>query len=266
MRYSLLLQTRCKLNMVLYNRSQQRRYLEMAVVPIIQKSIELLHINTGIPWWATFTLSTVMVRFSLLPLVRFQLMTSNKLAKAVPELRFLWSLFNQRIKTPNLSAEDKLAAISIFHRGVSACFVLNNISIVELLAYPLANATLFITFVYSLRDMVITKGDLFHMYDGGLFFCRDLTYMDKSFTLPLLSLSASYFALEYSLYGSSGNKVMLTLKDALQSFLVVMIPAVIQLPAGVFFYWIPSHFIGITQTYLLRQENVRKYFLNEPDK
>ena len=268
MRSSLILQSRGKMNLLL---PKQQRYFEIAslsVVPLIQKSIELLHVNTGIPWWATFTLSTVMVRLSLVPLVRFQLITSNKLSKAVPELRFLWTLFSQRVKTPNLSLDDKLAAVSIFRSGVSACFVVNNVSIVELLVYPIANATLFITFIYSLRDMVITKGDFFHMYDGGLFFCRDLTYMDKSFALPLLSMSASYFALEYSMHGSSGkgNRGMLILKDALQSLLVVMIPAVMQLPAGVFFYWIPSHFIGITQTYMLRQEHVRKYFLNEAEK
>eukprot|EP01036_Dinobryon_divergens_P029695 gene29695-38824_t len=268
MRGALILQSRGKINLLLRQRSHQRRYFELAslsVVPVIQKGIELLHVNTGIPWWATFTLSTVMVRLSLVPLVRFQLITSSKLAKAVPELRFLWTLFSQRVKTPNLSLEDKLAAVSIFRSGVSACFVLYNVSIVEMLAYPLANATLFITFVYSLRDMVIMKGDLFYMYDGGLSFCKDLTYMDKSFILPLLSLSASYLALELSLHASNSSKFMLTLKDALQSVLVVSVPAVMQLPAGVFFYWIPSHLIGITQTYLLRQERVRKLFLNEPE-
>lgn len=241
-----------------------RRNIETAspVLSLIQSCIVSLHTNAGIPWWATFGASTLLVRLSLFPLVRYQLLTSNKLMKAAPELRFLWQLFRQKLQNQQLPLSDKIKTFFVFQRGLSACLLLNDVSLFELLAYPLSNMAIFITFVYSLRDMLINHGEEYGMEDGGFLFCRDLSQRDDTFVLPLISISLSYFALEHGLLKSSGKTILL-MKDALQSVVLLLIPFITPMPAGVFFYWIPSHIIGILQTSLLRQKNFRKVIMEE---
>ena len=44
----------------------------------------------------------------------------------------------------------------------------------------------------------------------------------------------------------------MTLKDVFQTLLLMSVPFVTQLPAGIFAYWIPSSLAGILQTYGVR--------------
>ena len=54
----------------------------------IQDCLIALKSGSGMGWVGTFAFSTVLVRASLLPLVRLQVLESRKLAKATLELNF----------------------------------------------------------------------------------------------------------------------------------------------------------------------------------
>eukprot|EP01037_Dinobryon_pediforme_P030582 gene30582-34711_t len=73
--------------------------------------------------------------------------------------------------------------------------------------------------------MVITQGATFNMPEG----------VDYSFP-------------------KTQAKTVLAFKDVIQSTILLMIPFVIQLPAGVFFYWIPSHATGFAVSFLLKRK------------
>jgi YidC/Oxa1 family membrane protein insertase len=64
-------------------------------------------------------------------------------------------------------------------------------------------------------------------------------------------------SLELSLHPH--GKLILYIKDILQSILIFSIPLVIPLPAGIFCYWIPSGMFSISQTLLLRNPAFRKF-------
>jgi membrane protein insertase Oxa1/YidC/SpoIIIJ len=62
----------------------------------IQNGLISIHQYTGLPWWATFAASTVLVRAALLPLARLQIIESRKFAMSVPEISFLVQLLRER--------------------------------------------------------------------------------------------------------------------------------------------------------------------------
>lgn len=222
-----------------------------SVPPLIQTSIEGFHSVIGLPWWATFGVSTVMVRMSMFPLVYSQIVATKKIAAATPEINFLMQLLNKRLKEIKIDdTTERLNVISVFLKGVKSCLTIHGVSVLETLAYPFLNISLFITFVYSLRDMM-DKADL-GIETGGMLWFMDLTEKDPTVTLPLLAVGLSYVALELGFNSRVPGGVLVAVKDTLQCMLLISIPFVAGLPSGVFFYWIPSNLFGIAQLLVTR--------------
>lgn len=199
-----------------------------------------------------------MVRSCLFPMVRYQLVASRKMANAMPEVNFLFQLLRNRLRF--IASSDKAErkkVISVFFKGVKACFVLHDISLGEILVYPLINIGVFISFVYSLREMVVHGNAELGLHEGGTLWFTDLTEKDKTFYLPFTAISLSYLALEIAFANSSGKVIML-LKDVTQSLLLLVVPFTTSLPSGVFCYWIPSSVFGITQSIALKSPIIQK--------
>lgn len=234
---------------------QQRRPIVteslLSITHVIQTSITGLQSVTGAPWWATIATSTVFARASLLPLVRTQIIASQKLSQAMPEIGFLYKLFAQRqneIKTA--STEKRLEVTSVFLKGVDACLKLYDVSKTKIIAYPMVNIAMFMTFIYSVRDM-IANSENYDLLDGGMLWFVDLAAKDSTFILPFTAVSLSYLAIDLAINKNS-PKMMIVLKDFCQSLMVMSVPFVVTLPAGVFCYWIPSSLFAIAQGQLLR--------------
>ena len=229
---------------------------------LVQGGIVGLQSATQLPWWATFGAATVLVRVGIFPLVHRQILASRKLAGAVPELNFLFQLLRQRLKgIPMGQASEQLRVVSIFLKGVGACIKLHGVSPTQILASPLANMAVFITFVYSLRGL-LTGDQSLDLSSAGVLWFPDLTTKDRTFALPLAAAGVSYTALELAFRSSAAvggaARFTLLLKDTFQSLMLLSLPFVLPLPAGVFCYWIPSSLCGITQTLLLRSAAVQR--------
>lgn len=233
---------------------QPARKFELAVVSTVQSAIHSMHILSGLPWWQTFIATTVAVRCGLFPIVRLHFITSRRLSSSFPELSSLYKLLVQRLESSGELGE-KIRTLSIFFKGVKACLSLNNTSFQAIVAYPILNIGLFITFVYSLRNMM--KDTKFSgLQEGGTLWFENLSIKDKTCILPLSALSISYLGLEVSFYGKVALTVLL--KDLFQSLLILSIPFVISLPCGVFMYWIPSSMLGIAGHFALRNSWMQK--------
>jgi len=225
----------------------------MFVPHAIQTGMVGLHDLSGTPWWATIAISTVFVRLSLFPLVRLQILSARKFGAAMPEINFLYQLLVKRQRgMGGAKTRERFHVLSVFVKGVNACLELNDVSKVELVAYPLVNMASFVTFVLSVRDMIVRSED-YEFEAGGLLWFRDLGAQDATFVLPLVALGLSYYALELAFRGGalgSGRPqpTATLLQDAGQSLLLLSAPFVAVLPAGVFCYWIPSSLFAIAQT------------------
>lgn len=230
---------------------------------LIQSTILGIHELTGAPWWATIGMSTILARVTLLPLVRTQVIASKKLSFAMPEISFLYQLLVQRLNGIKVTdATERLRIISVFFKGVNACLKLYDVPKRQLIGYPLINMGVFMTFVYSVRDL-ITHTNNYDLIEGGMLWFVDLSSRDTTFALPLAALGLSYTAMELGFGSANKSEASLLFKDILQSILVLSVPVVSMLPAGVFCYWIPSSIFAIAQSQLIKGPYAQK-LLNLP--
>jgi YidC/Oxa1 family membrane protein insertase len=133
---------------------------------------------------------------------------------------------------------------------------MHDVRLRSLLGVPVLNASLFITVIYSIREMV-ARSVTADIMDGGLWWFTDLSDKDPIMALPLVALGLSYIALDHAL--PEHGRILRSIKDFLQSILLVSTPYVMLLPTGVFCYWIPSSMFMIAQVYVLRNADIRKF-------
>ena len=236
-----------------------------SVTSVIQWSMQGLHDITHLPWWLTYSVSTLIVRISMLPLIRLQMLHSRKLAeKAMPDINLLFKLYQQNMQNlpignnaENIKVKMKLTRTLV--NGVNSCLVLHDISRLKFIAYPLANLSIFATFVYSLRDMVNEGAYATALETGGFAWFSDLTARDSTLLLPFMAVGMSYLSLRLAFGPHIKNgKFALLVMDFFQSIIIISLPFITPLANGVFCYWIPSSVIGIAQIYLLKNPFVIK--------
>jgi membrane protein insertase Oxa1/YidC/SpoIIIJ len=103
-----------------------------------------------------------------------------------------------------------------------------------------------------------------NLYGGGdgsiaaeaVMWIESLADKDPTRTLPLIAMSLTYLGIELSLLNLNGSRILFFLKDLFLTCFILSAPATTALPAGVFFYWIPSSFLAIVQTLALRSPAV----------
>lgn len=237
------------------------------VTEVVQQSLCTAHTLTGMPWWATMASSTVILRVSLFPLIRMQILAFQKLQEASSDLNSLNHLFKTRVKFiqatqtslfSSLEGRNQLLRTAqSYISGLQACRILHEIPVSHILAPPFVNIGIFATFTYSMRKMISAVPSL-GLEDGGMMWFTNLTVPDPTFTLPIVSIVLTSASVHYSLKKSSRKVLMIRyFRNFVQTGLIVSIPFVIQFPAGVFCYWIPSTVTRIAQQYLLENEKFR---------
>lgn len=223
----------------------------------IQQGLYSFQELTGLPWWLSIATSTLIVRTTLLPLVRLQLIAANKLAPAMPEIAQLGHLvYKSILQNPNKSLSEKIQGIKLFYQGARATLIIHDTPLYPVLLYPVVNIGMFISFIFAVRGIV--EDDLYGALGmGGAFWFRDLVYRDDTYILPAIAITCSYLATEISFHNRVGKYVTF-LKDFIQCFILIASPISTALPSGVFFYWIPSSLYAMTQSILLKNPTVLK--------
>ena len=252
--------------------SFKRKFSGFAVVDLIQSTLVQVH-NNGLPWWLVFGNCTVGFRLLLFPLVRKQIVESSLLKNAIPEINILTMMFKNKLSSTE--KVDKLQLTSAYIDGIRATLTLHDIYPSRIFAPIALNFSVFVTFVYSIRSFImegsLTDGNIHSsLENGGLFWFQNLTQCDGTFVLPCLSIGLSYCGIIYAFKaqapaaGTALNAAaalpgpMLFMKEAVLTSLLLSLPVVASLPAGVFMYWIPNSCYSMLQTYLLRNQSFRK--------
>lgn len=174
----------------------------------------------------------------------------------MPEVNFLYQALRIRVAGfRKLTWEKRARTLTVFLQGARSALVMHDVRLRSLLGVPVLNASLFITVIYSIREMV-ARDVTADIMDGGLWWFLDLSDKDPNMILPVCALGLSYLALDLSL--PEHGRILRSIKDLLQSVLLVSTPYVMMLPTGVFCYWIPSSLFMIAQVHALRSPDVRK--------
>ena len=174
----------------------------------------------------------------------------------MPEVNFLYQALRIRLLGfRQLTWEKRLRTLRVFFKGARSALAMHDVRLRSLLGVPVLNASLFITVIYSIREMV-GRDVTADIMEGGLWWFADLSDKDPNMALPLVALGLSYVALDQSL--PEHGRILRSIKDFLQSLLLVSTPYVMLLPTSVFCYWIPSSLFMIAQVHALRQPEFRK--------
>ncbi|CAM9711977.1 unnamed protein product [Scytosiphon promiscuus] len=225
----------------------------------IQSGMETIHNVTGLPWWATIAVATVGVKVSLFPVVVYQAGHMDRVRMAWPEIQVLRGhLASTLEEIPQRRALERWRKYKIFFSGTRGILGLHGTHALGILATPLVNLPVFITFVWSIRGM-LRDATVPGLDTGGILWFVDLTATDSSLMLPIIGTLFTYTSLEMvKMKGATGW--IKFFQDGMQTFIILTLPWISTFPQGVFMYWIPSSAFQMGQAYAMKNDRFRGLF------
>ena len=228
-------------------------------VKAIQWLLDVVHLSTGLPWWASIVAATLCVRALLFPLAVIQYRNGARLTLMRPEMMELTNSFRSRMQTEGgvsmterLQHKERMKQLMLRHR----CNPLYS------LVMPLVLAPVFLSFFSGIRSMQ----DLHPSFtSGGLYHFADLSAADPYYVLPIINSITMLIPMEFLPDPNAmQEKDRQRMKLVFRGVAVLFIFLGQSMPAGLFVYWISSNIFTILQQMVLRTSWVRR-LLGIPD-
>ena len=190
--------------------------------------LEFFH-SSGAPWWLSIAILTVIVRSLLFPLTVRQVKSMRAMQDLKPDMDKIRAQYkdNRQKQQEEIMKLYQERQINPF----GSCFPL------------LVQMPIFITMFYVIRSFGTTHESF---TSGGLLWFQDLSVHDPYYVLPVLSAVTMLAASEIT------SKSV----DPQQRWMMRILPVVftvflLNFPAGLFMYWIPSNLVTLAQNYLI---------------
>ncbi|KAH3685266.1 hypothetical protein WICPIJ_003740 [Wickerhamomyces pijperi] len=213
---------------------------------LIQHILEITHVTTGLPWWATITVVTLGVRAALFPLYvkSSDMMARN--AKIKPQLDVIQ---NKLMSSVDMSVSQ----LAVMER--KKLLQENGIKNRYLMA-PMVQLPLAIGFFSGIRAMANYPVDGFTT--EGAFWFPDLAAADPY--LGLQCLSAAVIIGFMRLGGETGaQQFSPTMKKVFTVLPLISIPATMSFSSGVVLYFFVNSLFSIFQSFILKNKAFRNY-------
>src|SRR5690554_1717301 len=143
----------------------------------LETILEAVHVSTGLPWWATIAVTTVMIRTALVPFIVKLQGNTARLHNVKPQLERL----TENMKLAKETNDS--AALARFSAQTQELFKKNDCNPIKSLMLPLLQAPIMISFYLALRDMANLPVPQFR--EGGIGWFTDLTVADPTYILPV---------------------------------------------------------------------------------
>ncbi|GES77086.1 mitochondrial inner membrane protein OXA1L [Rhizophagus clarus] len=222
-------------------------------VGLIEECFEILHVSTGLPWWGTITLATLILRIGLFPLLIKSQLNVAKLTKIQPKSQKLM----EEIKRARVEGDQQTVMAKSVE--LKQLYLDNNISVLSPLL-PLIQMPIFVSFFFALRKMAELPVPGFEQ-DGILWF-KDLSVPDPQSILPFL-VSGSFILLLESNIESSGTPKSSQTTGIKWLFRVLGVTSIfftMHLPSAILYHFVCANSISFVQSQALKNKKVRKYF------
>lgn len=148
-------------------------------VGLVQILLDSLHATTGLPWWGTIAVTTVMLRVCLFPLsVKFA-RNAAKMAKLQPELSEIMKKIQHysKIGATELQQKEQIKIAELYKA--------HDCSPLSMMTLPFMQVPFFMSFFIALRKMALAPIE--SMKTGGVMWAGDLTLPDPTYALPLIA-------------------------------------------------------------------------------
>ncbi|KAL4570687.1 hypothetical protein LXL04_026347 [Taraxacum kok-saghyz] len=222
-------------------------------VAALQYAIDGIHSFTGLNWWASIVITTLVIRTLSVPIMINQLKATTKLTILRPELEQIKQEMQDRGMSPSAVAEgqDKMKKVFKEH-GVSTFTPLKGLFI---------QGPVFVSFFLAIQNMVEKVPSFQH---GGISWFVDLTTADSFYILPFLTAFSFWITVEFNMQeGLEGNPAANTMKNVSRGFAALTVPLTASFPKALFCYWITSNLFSLVYGACIKKPSVKK-LLNIP--
>ncbi|KAG2550670.1 mitochondrial inner membrane protein OXA1-like [Panicum virgatum] len=215
-------------------------------VAALQYLLDAVQSFTGLNWWATIALTTLLIRLLTVPLLINQMKSTMKLNDLRPEIEAINE--EMRNSTDPRSMEvgkQKLGELFIRH-GVTPFTPLKGLFI---------QGPIFMSFFFAISNMVEKVPSL---KGGGAYWFTDLTTPDDLLILPVLTSLSFLATVELNMQdGMEGNPMAKSMKKFSRFFGVMFVPFTIGFPKAIFFYWVTSNLFSLVYGVVIRKPAIR---------
>lgn len=216
----------------------------------LQYVIDYVHQFTGLNWWASIALTTLVIRGATVPLLINQLKATTKLAIIRPQMEQIKEEMQEG--TGVVEGQKRMKQLFNEH-GVSPFTPLKGLFI---------QGPVFISFFLAISNMAEKVPSL---KTGGAYWFTDLTTPDSLYIFPILTGLTFLITVECNMQeGMEGNPVASTMKNVSRGIAVLTVPFTMNFPKAIFCYWITSNFFSLIYGLVIKKPGVKK-FLGIPE-
>ncbi|KAL1556878.1 mitochondrial inner membrane protein OXA1-like [Salvia divinorum] len=210
----------------------------------IQYMIDYVNTFTGLNWWASIVVTTIVFRTLILPFTIHHTKSASKFTLIRPQLEEIVKEVKSKGMTPAAVHEGRTRKSKIYDKyGVTSLTPLKGI---------LVGGPVFFCFCFAINNMA-QKVQSFN--EGGAFWFTDLTTPDTMYILPVLTALTFCKTVEYnSQQGLEGDP---TAKNTSRVFALLSIPIIAQYPKAMFCYWITSNLYTIAYGLVIKKPKVK---------
>lgn len=209
------------------------------------RAVDAVHEALDLPWWAAIAGSTIAVRVALLPLALHGTRQQSKMQGLRAEIAPLQARIHSSGGTDHQAAQE-----------MQALYAKHNISPMNLLALPLLQLPVFMSFFLGLRRLTESFPDA---HAGGAYWFLDLGARDESFWLPAMSGLSALALVRLSVPGATAGMNSTEaeqaefMKKVLSGVTLISLPVASTMPASVLVFWIANNCfsLGYTTSILL---------------
>ncbi|KAK7482301.1 hypothetical protein BaRGS_00026429, partial [Batillaria attramentaria] len=254
------------------------KYFSPDVAPMgyAQKVLESVHSATGLPWWASIALTTVVLRGVVtLPLAVYSMRIMAKVELLQPEIaklskelrrevamavkKFAWNEKTARFKY-NSTMKKLIKDLYIrenCHPAKSSLVLWFQIPLWICLSFALRNMSGAVPTAATDLEPRVLCADL--KTEGALWF-PDLTVPDATWILPLAMGITNLLNIEmHTLTAKNVGKFQKGLVTVMRLFCLVMVPIGAAVPSCMCYYWLCSSVFGLTQNIVFKFPKVRRF-------
>lgn len=217
---------------------------------MFQEALELVHVFTGMPWWVTISVTTIVIRVLIFPLFVRSSDTTAKSQKIMP----LTNKIRGEISQATRRGDQRMQQIKTFQlKELNKRY---GIRYRDMFISPVVQMAFAMGAFFGVREMANLPIDTFNT--GGALWFADLTAADPYVGLQIIS--ACLYAGSFLLGGETAmSQTSATMKKV---FVVLPFASILftwNLSAGVMVYLTANGVCSVIQSRLLRSPGFRKW-------
>ncbi|XP_047164418.1 mitochondrial inner membrane protein OXA1-like [Vigna umbellata] len=214
----------------------------------LQYVIDAVHSYTGLNWWASIVLTTLLIRSATVPLLINQLKATSKLSLMRPHLEEIKQQMDGMAMDPVAAAKGQQQMKKLFKEyGVTPFTPLKGLFI---------QGPIFVSFFLAITNMAEKVPSFKH---GGAYWFTDLSTPDPLYVFPVLAALSFLITVECNMQeGMEGNPVAGTMKKFSRGLAVLTVPFTMGFPKAIFCYWVTSNLFSLVYGLVLKVPGVKK--------